>query len=64
MHIKKVRNLDSRIRFGQEEINFKLIAQLEKEFELKLLLSIVQLAKSTYCYWRKIDRPDKHGQIK
>ncbi|EJX72693.1 hypothetical protein HMPREF1373_00789, partial [Enterococcus faecium P1140] len=40
---KKVRNLDSRTRFEQEEIKVKTILQLKKEFKLNLLLSIAQL---------------------
>ncbi len=44
---KKVRNLDSRTRFEQEEIKVKTILQLKKkEFKLNLLLSIAQLARS------------------
>ncbi|EFR73810.1 putative transposase InsK for insertion sequence IS150, partial [Enterococcus faecium TX0133A] len=62
---KKVRNLDSRTRFEQEEIKVKTILQLKKEFKLNLLLSIAQLAKSTYYYWvKKLDKPDKYSKIK
>lgn len=61
----KVRNLDSRTRFEQEEIKVKTILQLKKEFKLNLLLSIAQLAKSTYYYWvKKLDKPDKYSKIK
>ncbi|HAQ1400333.1 TPA: transposase, partial [Enterococcus faecium] len=59
------RNLDSRTRFEQEEIKVKTILQLKKEFKLNLLLSIAQLAKSTYYYWvKKLDKPDKYSKIK
>ncbi|BDP51603.1 hypothetical protein EfmJHP10_30390 (plasmid) [Enterococcus faecium] len=64
-YLKKVRNLDSRTRFEQEEIKVKTILQLKKEFKLNLLLSIAQLAKSTYYYWvKKLDKPDKYSKIK
>ncbi|MET1815485.1 IS3 family transposase, partial [Enterococcus faecium] len=57
--------LDSRTRFEQEEIKVKTILQLKKEFKLNLLLSIAQLAKSTYYYWvKKLDKPDKYSKIK
>nr|HAQ7493143.1 transposase [Enterococcus faecium]HAQ7754989.1 transposase [Enterococcus faecium]HBA0077972.1 transposase [Enterococcus faecium]HBL3449034.1 transposase [Enterococcus faecium]HBL3532776.1 transposase [Enterococcus faecium] len=49
----------------QEEIKVKTILQLKKEFKLNLLLSIAQLAKSTYYYWvKKLDKPDKYSKIK
>ncbi|MFU2311911.1 IS3 family transposase, partial [Enterococcus faecium] len=52
-------------RFEQEEIKVKTILQLKKEFKLNLLLSIAQLAKSTYYYWvKKLDKPDKYSKIK
>ncbi|WP_194849691.1 IS3-like element ISEnfa3 family transposase [Enterococcus faecium] len=64
-YFKKVRNLDSRTRFEQEEIKVKTILQLKKEFKLNLLLSIAQLAKSTYYYRvKKLDKPDKCSKIK
>ncbi|MEH0878874.1 IS3 family transposase, partial [Enterococcus faecium] len=51
--------------FEQEEIKVKTILQLKKEFKLNLLLSIAQLAKSTYYYWvKKLDKPDKYSKIK
>ncbi|MDW8835767.1 IS3 family transposase, partial [Enterococcus faecium] len=52
-------------RFEQEEIKVKTILQLKKEFKLNLLLSIAQLAKSTYYYRvKKLDKPDKYSKIK
>ncbi|XTS86821.1 IS3 family transposase [Enterococcus faecium] len=46
-------------------IKVKTILQLKKEFKLNLLLSIAQLAKSTYYYWvKKLDKPDKYSKIK
>ncbi|WP_260289026.1 IS3 family transposase, partial [Peribacillus aracenensis] len=64
-YLKKLNGLSSGKRSVRTQEKAKVVHELRGEFNLKLLLSVANIARSTYYYWRNaFGRQDKYVEIK
>ncbi|HEY0899938.1 MAG TPA: IS3 family transposase [Sphingobacteriaceae bacterium] len=61
---KKVKCLNSRGRAQKEQIQVKAIQELRHVYELRLLLRISKMARSTFYYYLKRSKEDKYETVK